>query len=104
MKCVLKAPGIDHFVDVLSNRYGNAYTYDETTQSIINEIFQYLHTVTPVLQNDVYELWITAERGTLEDYGDYEELLACGEVDSYSELNHYGRRNIRLKRSSTVYA
>lgn len=86
MKCVLKAPGIDHFVDVLSNRYGNAYTYDETTQSIINEIFQYLHTVTPVLQNDVYELWITAERGTLEDYGDYEELLACGEVDSYSEF------------------
>lgn len=86
MKCVLKAPRIDYFVDVLSNRYGNAYSYDESTQAIINEIFQYLHTITPVLQNDVYELWITAERGILEDYGDYEELLACGEVDSYSEF------------------
>lgn len=86
MKYVLKAPRIDYFVDVLSNCYGNAYTYDETTQDIIKEIFQYLHTITPVLQNDVYELWIIAERGTLEDYGDYEELLAYGEVSGYSEF------------------
>ena len=86
MKCILKAPRIDCFVDVLSNRNGNAYSYDETTQAIINEIFQYLHTITPVLQNDVYELWITAERGALEDYGDYEELLAYGEVSSYGEF------------------
>lgn len=86
MKCVLKAPRIDYFVGVLSNRNGNAYTYDETTQATIKEIFECLHTITPVLQNDVYELWITAERGALEDYGDYEELLAYGEVDSYSEF------------------
>lgn len=86
MKCVLKAPRIDYFVDVLSNRNENAYTYDETTQATIKEIFECLHTITPVLQNDVYELWITAERGALEDYDDYEELLAYGEVSSYGEF------------------
>lgn len=56
MRCVLKAPRIDCFVDVLSNRNGNAYTYDETTQATIKEIFECLHKITPVLQNDVYEL------------------------------------------------
>jgi hypothetical protein len=37
----------------------------------------------------VRELWFTAERGTIEDFGDFEEMLADGDVESREEFESW---------------
>ena len=62
------------------------FTYDDETYKLLDEIFDLLKSITPALKNGAWELWFQAERGAIEDYGDYKELKEDGEVDSFEEF------------------
>ena len=74
----MKAPEIKHYINWLGRvEYRNincSFTYDETSYAAIDRIFRLLHRLEPGPENTSWELWLRAERGTIEDFGSFEEL------------------------------
>ena len=83
----MKAPEIKHYINWLGRvEYRNincSFTYDETSYAAIDRIFRLLHRLEPGPENTSWELWLRAERGTIEDFGSFEELRADGQVESF---------------------
>lgn len=90
MSKLLNTPKIRSYIHWLEHGgYRNVncqFTYDDETYKLLDEIFDLLKSITPALKNGAWELWFQAERGAIEDYGDYKELKEDGEVDSFEEF------------------
>lgn len=61
------------------------YSYDEISLKNIDTIFRLLRQVKQT-NEDMWELWLTAERGPIEAFGDYEKLLLNGEVENKGDF------------------
>ena len=85
------APQVVGYVDMLkSNNYsqwGNAFAYDEKTYEIIDCLFEVLEKIKPEVSygRKIWNLWLRAERGPIEAYGDYQEMKEYEEVDTYED-------------------
>lgn len=83
------APQIDSYVERLGRvpyrEVGNDFTYDDSTYQIINEIFARIQRIEP---NQFFhrELWVRANRGEIDAFGNYNELYESGEVESEEEF------------------
>lgn len=91
MTSKLFAPDIQHRIHWLGDigRQGPGFRFllDEKSLAQLDTMFQLLQSsLDPVNENGVYELWLQAERGTLEDFGDFEEYRDSGEVDTHEEF------------------
>ena len=90
MKSKLKAPNIMNYANWLRrldySQYYSAITYDEKTYPLLDELFELIRQIEPTSANGACELWLCVERGTIEDYGDYEEMYDYGDVSSYEEF------------------
>lgn len=86
----MKAPEIKHYINWLGRvEYRNincSFTYDETSYAAIDRIFHLLHRLEPGPENTSWELWLRAERGTIEDFGSFEELREDGQVENVEEF------------------
>ena len=86
----MKAPDISRWIDRLKHveyrQYGNTFTYNQETYDIIEQIFAVLERLSPANEYGTRELWLSAERGTIEDYGDYENWIDEGAVENYQEF------------------
>lgn len=85
------APQISNHIHWLSqNSYmqGNNYPYDATSVQNILDIFDLLQKIKQT-REDVWELWLTAERGPEEAFGNFNEMLQCGDVDSREEFEEW---------------
>lgn len=86
----LYAPQIDNFIDWLSDRnrggFNDNCTFTEMSYKLIDKFFDLLKRLSPVSENGCRELWFCVERGTIEDFGDYEDMYKTGEVESYEEF------------------
>ena len=89
----LKAPGVKHYISILKDQsyraYNNNTSYDDRTYELLDEIFELIKRLSPVSTNGARELWFTAERGTIEDFGNYDEMLEDGEVESREEFEQW---------------
>ncbi len=89
----LTAPKIQHYIDWLGGiHYRDVncrFSYDDESYRIIDEIFQVVRKIAPTRRDDVRELWLLAERGPIDDFGNYEELHAEGEVESREEFESW---------------
>lgn len=83
----LYAPQIDNFIDWLGDinrgRFNDNCTFTEMSYKLIDKFFDLLKRISPVSENGCRELWFCVERGTIEDFGDYEDLYKTGEIESY---------------------
>ena len=89
MRHRLFTPEIDHYIWWLGERgISNSHCngYDEKSLKLLDELFYLIKQISPTSLNGVREIWLTSERGPIEKYHDYEELLADGEVNSYEEF------------------
>lgn len=85
----LTAPKVDCYVDMLRDfkyrHVGYVYTYDDRTYELLDELFSLIGRIKPVYKNGARELWLWAERGPIEDFGDYQEMLEYEEVTDYTD-------------------
>ena len=90
MSAKLTAPQIDNYIDWLGHIHYREvscrFSYDKKAYRLIDQIFEVVRKIAPTRNNDVRELWLTAERGPIEDFGDIDELLADGTVESREEF------------------
>ena len=93
MADILKSPAITGYIDWLGHveyrLVGNTFTYDSKSYVLIEEIFGYIRMIEPINENGVRELWLTSERGTIEDFKDIDEAIAEGEVENARELEEW---------------
>ena len=89
----LKSPAISGYIDWLGHiEYrlaGNTFTYTNKSYKLIDEMFDLLRTIEPVNKNGDRELWLTSERGSIDDFRDLEDAIADGEVENAEELEEW---------------
>ncbi len=93
MADIIKSPTIKGYLDWLGHieyrLVGNTFTYDSRSYELIEEIFKYIRMIEPINENGVRELWLTSERGAIEDFRDLEDAIAEGEVENAQELEEW---------------
>lgn len=86
----LTAPQIQHYIDWLGRMdYRNVNcncSYDDRTYQLLDEIFEQLKQIGPIPERNAWELWFKADRGPIEDFGNYDEWLEDGDVDDREEF------------------
>ena len=91
----MKAPEIKHYISWLGRvGYRNidcSFSYDEASYGAIDRIFRLLYRLEPDPEHNSWELWLRAERGTIEDFGSFEDLREDGQVESYEEFEAWWR-------------
>jgi hypothetical protein len=55
------------------------------------DLFEAIRPVRPVSEDEVRQIWIRAERGTIEEYGDFEEFREEGIVETMEEFEEHWR-------------
>jgi hypothetical protein len=90
------APQIDSF----KFRYHREeYTLDKKSAGLLDRLYSLLSEIEPCGSDERRTVWIRAERGTLDDYGDYDELHEDGEVESREQFE----KNWRLDYPDEYY-
>ena len=79
----IKAPKVDHWIFVLKD---GKFVFDKKTLDAIDKVYEILEAVEPCGEDNRRELWLKAERGTIEDYDDYERLKDEEVVENYEEF------------------
>lgn len=79
----MKAPQIKHWIRVLR---GGKLEFDEETREVISQVFEQIQRIEPCGEYERREVWLKADRGTIEDYGDYDEYKAEEIVENYEEF------------------
>lgn len=91
----LKIPNIEYYISWLGNlNYRDSdidFTYDQQSYKDIDEIFNLLEQIKPTATGRTWELWIPAQRGTIEDFGNFEECRDAAEVDTPEEFEELWR-------------
>ena len=86
----LKAPEIRRYIDWLGHinyrLIDDRTTYTAETYPLIDALFTQLQRITPINKDGERELWLTAPRGSIEDFGDYEEWREWGMADNYDQF------------------
>lgn len=85
---VLTAPQIDSYLNWLHH---GITAIDEASICLVDKLFNDLNKIAPCGHNNRHELWLCAVRGPIEDFGDYEKMLANGEVKSRAEFEELWR-------------
>lgn len=89
----LKSPQISGYISWLGHveyrLVGNTFTYTKESYEVILELFDLLRRIEPINENGLRELWLTSERGSIEDFKDIEEAIAEGDVESAEELKQW---------------
>lgn len=64
----LAAPQIDNYIRWLRN---SSNALDEASITLIDTLYLELDKIAPCGDDNRHELWLYAERGTIEDFGNY---------------------------------
>ena len=79
----IKAPKVNHWIFVLKD---GKFVFDKKTLEAIDKVYAILEAVEPCGEDNRRELWLKAERGTIDDYDDYESLKDEEVVENYEEF------------------
>ena len=86
----LKAPAVQHYIDWLGRlgyrQFDFSFSYDKRSYELLDQLFDIIREIEPTSDNGVRELWLKAERGSIEDYGDFEEMVSWGDVETQEEF------------------
>lgn len=102
---LLSAPKVDNLIDQAEKQYEIS---DGRTKALVNELFRKLQSIAACGEGEQRKLWLTAPRGSIEEFGDYKIYLEDGEVKSREEfgelwLSEYPDPRKWYLLSTTVY-
>ena len=81
------APEIDSLLRCFDRGWQNAEQPSQALMNAMNPLYSALADLAPCSSNkEAKVLWITAPRGDISDYGDFEEEKEYGEVETYEEF------------------
>ena len=82
----LVAPDIDRLLRFFDRGYLNPSVPSEKLYEAMEPLFSALHDLAPLKTNsEAKALWLLIPRGTIDDYGSYEDLLEYGEIKNRAE-------------------
>lgn len=82
-QCKMVASYLDKLV-MTAERH--AIVLDEQTRDLTVALFKVLWELEVCGDDEMRQLWLSLPRGTIEDFGDFEEYLECGDVSSREEF------------------
>lgn len=85
----LTQPKVDGYISWLrrNDHFGmTSCIYDDKSNESLDKLFALLEQVAPVSQNGARTLWLRAERGPIEDFGNAAEEIAEGNYESEEEF------------------
>ena len=89
----LRAPKIQQFIDWLKRmdygHWNDCTTYDEKSYELIDALYQELAKIAPMGDRKRKELWLRADRGTIDEWIDLDEAVEDGEFESKEEATSY---------------
>lgn len=95
MQHELKAPRVHYYVECYGQRglgsLNSSSTYDDLSYQKIDELFDIMNRLKPVSDRGLRKIWVPVDRGTIEDFGNYEEMLADGDVETYEQFERWWR-------------
>ena len=81
------APEIDGFLHCFDRGWQNAEQPSQALMNAMDPLYSAMSDFAPYSSNkEVKVLWITAPRGDISDYGDFEEEKESGEIENYEEF------------------
>lgn len=73
--------------------WGTYITINENTLTLLHELESHLSKIKISNGDKYWTFWVKAAKGSIEDFGDYEQLHDVGEYNSYDEfVNHWEQR------------
>ena len=89
----LRAPKIQEYIDWLKRmNYGHwndCTSYDEQSYELIDSLYQELAKIAPMGDRKRKELWLRADRGTIDEWIDLDEAVEEGEFDTKEDAISY---------------
>lgn len=83
----LVAPDIDHLLNYFERGWRNMESPTAQLVEAIKPLFDTVSDLKPCRENDeAKQIWITVPRGTIEDFGDFEEMKSYGEVKTRKQF------------------
>lgn len=83
MNEMMKAPKINHWIHVLR---GGKMVFDKETNKAIDKVFKQISKIAPCGEDERRDIWLKADRGSAEDYDDFEYLKEEEIVETYDEF------------------
>ncbi|KPL15952.1 MAG: hypothetical protein AMS23_04715 [Bacteroides sp. SM1_62] len=80
MKMDITAPWMDQIIEQCEN---NSLITDPFKKKLLADIYLSMSRILAEGDDEIRELWIDIPRGSIYDFGDFEEYLSEGLVDSY---------------------
>lgn len=89
-KYKLVAPDIDTLLNRFERGFLNPSSPSETLCKAMDPLFEELQNLAPLRKNnEAKAIWITIPRGSIEDFGSYEDMLEWGDVKNREEYEQY---------------
>ena len=91
-KVQLTAPRVQHYLEWLGRieyrNYDDDTTYNRNSYALLDELFTEIRHIKPKHSYGClrWTLWLCAQRGQMEDFGDWAEWVRSGEVSSKEEF------------------
>lgn len=85
----LTAPQVDYYRNCLGGSGHEARMCAPETIAKLPALLAEMRKISPYYDNGMRVLHFCVDRGTIEDFGDYEDMLSCGEVGSREEFEKY---------------
>lgn len=86
MEWKLVGPDLDRLLSCFGQGWKNPSAQTRAELDALDRLFGILTDLESLASNnEAKSLWLRVPRGSLDDFDDYEELLACEEVSSYEE-------------------
>ena len=101
----LSVPEVDHMIYQAEHMPDIS---DDRTKPLVLKLFQKMQSIETYGDDELRELWLTAPRGSIEKFGDYESYLEDNEVESQKEfeelwLSNYPEPQKWYLLSTTIY-
>lgn len=94
MERVITAPDLDRLLLHFREGWLNASPPTLAVREALDELFASVARLRPLRKDaELKSIWLILPRGAIEDFGDYEDMLSYGEVESYEEyVSEWKRR------------
>ncbi len=85
---MMSAPKLDALLSIHNYQDMNPHGYDREVKEKINTLYNLFDMIKPLGDDEYKVIYFSAQKGSIKDYGDYQDLKATGVVKNYKEFRN----------------